>query len=262
MFSSVISSRLLSVGAAAIIAVGVLGAASVAMADEPAGPGGGQGEGRERDSARRHAVIAIGKVLENAGVSREEVQQGASEGNSFGEIMTVYGSKTLAQAKIDALAALDARLAEGVAAGKLTADQAARIQSAAPAAFDKLMDAKPAAHKTGNKPGNKPGGKAVAIARHAMQTVAETLDMEIKDLVKELRQGATVAEVAGGQADEVVAALTAEANAAIGTAVADGIITTEQGAAARSKVDELINKFMNSEHAGKGHKWPGAPKTN
>ena len=264
MFKAITNSRLLSVGAAGIIAIGILGAASVAMADEPAGPGASQQPGGERHGGKPGAGIAIGNVLKNADVTREEVQQGATEGKTFGEIIAAYGNKTVAQARADALAALHTRLAEAVASGKLTQEKADTIEAAAPAAFDKLMAAKPGDHKPGEGKGGDEGrgGKVGAIARNAMQTVAEMLGMETKELTKQLRGGATIADVAGDQADEVVAALTAQANAAIDKAVADGKITAEQGALAKSKVGERIDTFVNNSHEGKEPKGPRGPQTN
>ncbi|MBA4179549.1 MAG: hypothetical protein C0506_03075 [Anaerolinea sp.] len=257
MFKWIINSRLATVGVAGVIAVGILSAASVAMADEPDRPGGQLGA--ERHGPGRIAGIVIGKVLENAGVTRDELKQGASEDMTFAEIITAYGDKSVEQAKADALAALDTRLAQAVAAGKLTQEKADQIEAAAPAAFDKLMAAKPGDHKPGD---NRRGGKVAGIARHALKTVAETLGMEPKELLTQLRGGATIAGVAGDQTDEVVAALTAEANAAIDKAVADGKITAEQGAAAKSKVGERIEAFVNNEHPGKGPKLPRGPRTN
>lgn len=259
MFKSIINSRLLSVGAAGLIAVGVLGAASVAMADEPAAPGASQDAGDGRHGGKHFAGFVIGHVLKNAGVTREEVQQGATEGKTFGEIITAYGDKSVEQAKADALAALDTRLAEAVAAGKLTQEKADQIEAAAPAAFDKLMAAKPGDRKPGDE-GRR--GKVGAIAKNALQTVAETLGIETTDLITQLRGGATIADIAGDQTDEVVAALTAEANAAIDKAVADGKITAEQGEQAKSKVGERIDNFVNNSHEGKGPRGHRGPKTN
>lgn len=264
MFKAIINSRLLSVGAAGIIAVGVLGAASVAMADEPAGPGASQQPGGERHGGKRIAGIVIGNVLKSADVSREEIQQGAGEGKTFGEIITAYGNKSVEQAKADALAALHDRLAEAVASGKLTQEKADKIEAGAPAAFDKLMAAKPGDQKPREgKPGDEGrGGKVGAIAKNAMKTVAETLGMETKELANELRGGATIAEIAGDQTDEVVAALTAEASAAIDKAVSEGKITAEQGEWAKSKVGERIDNFVNNSHEGKGPRGPRGPEAN
>lgn len=265
MFRSITNSRLLSVGAAGIIAIGVLGAASVATADEPnAGSVASQPTAGERHGGKHIAGMVVGTVLKNADVTREEVQQGASEGKTFGEIISAYGNKSIEQAKADALAALHTRLSEAVASGKLTQETSGKIEAAAPAAFDKLMAAKPGDHKPGQgKRGDEGrGAKLGAIARNAMKTVAETLGMEPKELITQLRGGSTIADVAGSQTPAVVAALTAEANAAIDKAVADGKITAEQGALAKSKVGERIDSFVNNSHEGKGHKGPRGPKAN
>lgn len=248
MFKSFLNSKLISIGAAAIIAAGVIGAASVALADEPANPGApGQHGGNHPGKHPRGFVL--GAVLKNAGVTREELQQGAKEGKTFGEIITAYGDKSVAQAKADALAALDSRLAAAVAAGKLTQAKADKIKSEAPAAFDKFMAAKPGAHKADN---GRRRGKFPAIGKDAFQTTADTLGITTADLMTQLRDGKSIAEIAGPKTGAVITALTTKANAAIDKAVADGKLTAEQGAAAKSKAGDVIEKFVNHDHPGKG----------
>lgn len=244
---NVLTSKLLSIGAASIIAVGVIGAASVALADSPT-PGGsppahaGGAHGDHGDFGR----MVAGKVLEDAGVTKDELKQGASEGKTVGEVITAYGDKSVPTVKADALAALDTRLAAAVTAGKLTQVQADKIKSKAPAAFDKLMASKPGDRE---KPGDG-HAKVAALGKKALKTVADTLGMEPKALIEQLKTGKTIAEVAGAKTGEVTAALTTQANAAIDKAVADGKLPADKAAEAKTKAAEHINKFVNEAHHG------------
>ena len=244
---NVLNSKLLSIGAASIIAVGVIGATSVALADSPT-PGGSppaHARGAQGDHGDFGRMVA-GKILEDAGVTKDELKQGASEGKTVGEIITAYGDKSVPTVKADAEAALDTRLAGAVTAGKLTQDQADKIKSEAPAAFDKLMASKP-----GDREKSGAGhSKVAAIGKNALKTVAATLGMEPKALVDQLKSGATIAEVAGAKTGEVTAALTTQANAAIDKAVADGKLPADKAAEAKTKAAERITKFVNEAHRG------------
>ena len=257
---SVINSKLLSIGAASIIAVGVIGAASIALADEPS-PGNGasaqaRGGNREGD---RHArgVLVAGKILQSAGVTKDELKQGAGEGKTIGEIITAFGDKSIEAAKADALAALDSRLAEAVTSGKLSQAEADAIEAGAPAAFDKLMASKPGDRERGGN-GHQ---KLAAIGKNALKTVAEVLGMEPRTLIGELKMGKTIAEIAGAQTGAVTQALTDQANAAIDKAVADGKLPADKAADAKAKAAERIAKFVNEAHKGPGEgERGGGPK--
>ena len=242
---SVLNSKLLAIGAASIIAVGVIGAASVALADSPA-PGGSppaHAGGPLGDHGAFRRMVAR-KILQDAGVTRDELKQGSSEGKTVGEIIAAYGDKSVPTVKADALAALDTRLAAAVTSGKLTQAQADRIKSEAPAAFDKLMASKPGDHgKSGQ--GHQ---KLATLGKNALKTVADTLGMEPKALVDQLKTGKTIAEIAGAKTGEVTTALTTQANAAIDKAVADGKLPADKAAEAKTRAAEHIAKFVNEAH--------------
>lgn len=266
---SVLNSKLLSIGAASLIAVGVIGAASIALADEPS-PGGAPAAATGARHGEHHdrGVLVAAKILKAAGVTRDELKQGTAEGKTVGEIITTYGDKPVATVKTEALAALGSRLSAAVTSGKLTQPQADKINAGAPAAFDKLMAAKPGDH---DKPGNG-HPKLAAIGKHALKTVADTLGIDPKALIEQLRTGKTIAEVAGAQTGAVTQALTDKANAAIDKAVADGALPADKAAEAKAKAAEHINKFVNQAHKGpgEGHRAAGPkagrggqpPKTN
>ena len=244
MLKQLLTGKFLSIGVASVIAVGVLGAASIAVADEPASPSAsGQQELQGVQGSKHWHGLIAGAILKDAGVTKDELKQGATEGKTFGEIITAYGSKSVAQEKTDALAALDKRVTEAVTAGKLTQAQADKIKAEAPAAFDKFMAAKPGDHKP-----SPAQGKIAAIGKDALQTVAETIGITPEELKTQLAGGKSIAEIAGPKTDAVIAALTTKANTAIDKAIADGKLTADQGATAKTKAAEAITKFVNATH--------------
>lgn len=248
----VLNSRLLSIGAASIIAVGVIGAASIALADTPspggtpsAQPSAGAREGKHLGLAR----LAAGKILKDAGVTKDELKKGVTEGKTFGEIITAYGDKSIATVKSDAQAALETRLAAAVTAGKLTQAKADQIKAEAPAAFDKLMASKPGDHRDHRGERRE---RLAALGKNALKTVADTLGLAPKDLLEQLKAGKTIAEIAGPKTDAVTQALTAQANAAIDKAVADGKLPADKAADAKARAAAHITKFVNEAHRGGG----------
>jgi len=236
MAFSIRNSRLVSVGLASVIAAGVIGFGSVALAqdsgDEPRAP---QGERKPH-----HPVKAGFKhLLEDSGVTPEELREGATAGLTLGQIIDQYGDISADEAKADALADLSGRLDEAVANGAITQEQADAIESRAPGMLDKLLGAVPGEHR-GEKP--RPGA---AIVKHSLETVAEVLGIDVATLRGQLAGGQTIAEIAGDQARAVIDALVADANAAIDQAVADGRIPEDRAGAIKEKAAAAIERFVN-----------------
>jgi hypothetical protein len=241
------TSRLVSVGLASIIAVGVIGFSGVAMAE------GGDGSGAPSTAnpgARQHHPIKVGleDLLKDSGVTRDEFKQGASDGLTVAGIIDTYGDISAAQAKQNALDRLSDALDKAVADGKLKQAAADRIEAAAPGLLDRILASVPGSHRGGE---HRPG----KIAKDALQTVADVLNIDVATLRDDLKGGKTIAEVAGPQTQAVIDALDAKANAAIEKAVADGKLPADKEDAAKAKALEAITKFVNEGHP-KAH--PGA----
>lgn len=242
------SSRLASVGLAGVLAVGIIGVGSVAMAGEP---GGGARGGDHQDHGHRPIKFGVKALLKDSGVTLEEMKEGAAAGSTLGQIIDQYGDISAEQAKTNALAASSARLDELVAAGDLTQEQADQIEAKAPEMLDRLLNAVPGEHR-GDGAG-RPGPK---IVKNALNTVAETLGMDVGTLLQELREGQTIAEIAGLQTRAVIEALVADANAAIEQAVADGKLPAEKEATAKERavaaIEKLVNEGLPERPAGEG----------
>ncbi|HNM76900.1 MAG TPA: hypothetical protein PKI89_00925 [Tepidiformaceae bacterium] len=233
---SILNSRLVSVGLAGALAVGVLGVGGVAMAQT-----GDGGTPTERHPVANHPKIRIGIVhlIDNAGVTREELKQGGEAGLTLGQIIDQYGDISAEQAKANALQALSNQLDDAVANGQLTQEQADRIEAAAPGAVDRLLNAVPGSHHDGD------GHPRIrTITKHSLETVANVLSISPADLLGQLRDGKTIQEVAGPQSQAVVEALVTDANTAIENAVADGTLPADKEQAAKERAAQAIQKFM------------------
>lgn len=243
---SILNSRLASVGLASVIAVGVIGAGSVAMAQTP----GSDTQSNQEAGARNHPKLKLGiaHLLKNSGVTRDEVQEGAAANLTLGQIIDQYGDISAAQAKANALQALSDRLDEAVANGKLKQEQADRLEAAAPGMLDRLLNAVPGNHDDG---GDHP--RIRHIAKNALETVADVLDTDVASITAQLKEGKTVAEIAGPQTQAVIDALTEDANQAIEKAVADGKLPADKEEAAKEKAANAIERFVNE---GRPHHGP------
>jgi polyhydroxyalkanoate synthesis regulator phasin len=237
-------SRLASVGLASVIAVGVIGVGSVVMAQEGSGdtttpstqttpplPGD--------DCLGPVARIGPGIVLRNLGITPEEIQEAAAAGLTNAQTIDQYGDKSSAEAKADALAALEEGLARAVENGKLTQERADAILADAPAKLDEFLAAPTSELGKGMKRGF--GG----IGQNVLATVAEVLGTDEDTLKTQLKDGSTIAEIAGDQAQAVIDALVADASEHIDQAVADGKLTQERADQLKENLAERITTMVN-----------------
>jgi hypothetical protein len=231
------SSRLAAVGLAGILAVGVIGVAGVALAGEP-----GDSSSADEGARKQRAIkLSIHSLLKDSGVTREEVQEGASAGLTLGEIIDEYGDISAEEAKANALAKLSEKLAQLVANGHIAQERADAFLAKAPDILDRLLGAVPGGHG-GERPGVE---RALAIARNALGTVSEVTGLDVATVRERLTAGETVADIAGDQTQAVIDALVADANAAIDNAVAGGKLSPEQGEEAKAKTAAAIERFVN-----------------
>ena len=238
------SSRLAAAGLAAILAVAIIGVASVALADEP-----GDSPSAE-NGVRKHRAINLGihGLLKDSGVTREEVREGAAAGLTLGEIIDRYGDISAEEAKANALAALDAKLAELVASGQITQPRADQFEAQAPALLDRLLASVPGEHR-GDGPRH---GRALAVVRHSLETISEVTGIDVATLRERLAAGETVANVAGEQTQAVIDALVADANTVIDNAMNGGNLPPEKADAAKEKAAAAIERFVNEGRPERG----------
>ena len=80
---------------------------------------------------------------------------------------------------------------------------------------------------------------------HGLDAAADFLGMEIDDLGAQLRDGATLAEIAGDQTGALIEALVADAEEHLAQAVADGKLTQDEADTRLADIEEKITTFVN-----------------
>ncbi len=246
---SIRDSRLVSVGVASVIAVSVIGFGNAAFAQDggssPTPPAQGDRGVAGEGHARGHRIgNVIRHLLQQVGLTREEVAEGKAAGLTWGQILDQYGDVSAAEAKQQALDALEAKLDAAVASGRLTREQADRMLEAAGAAADRFLNSKPGDRLPGAAPKMPAGG--------ALETVAGVIGVDAKTLVQRLASGETLAQIAGEKTQAVIDALIAEVNAKVDEAVAKGKLTPEEGADKKAKAAERITTWVNEGGPLKG----------
>ena len=89
-------------------------------------------------------------------------------------------------------------------------------------------------------------GKGLRATPH-LDIVAEVLDLEVDDLATQLRDGATIAEIAGDQTQAVIDALVADQTARLDEAVAEERISEEKADDLRSAIVEKVEAMVNGQ---------------
>ena len=100
--------------------------------------------------------------------------------------------------------------------------------------------------------------------RFAIGAAAEFLGMEVEDLAAQMRDGATLAEIAGAQTNGLIAALVADVSERLDGAVTEGRITQEEADEKLAEATEKITTFVNEgpqheEGQGPGDRGRGGP---
>ena len=187
------------VSLAGFLAITALGS-GVLQAEEP---GGGAGEGRRAAFAQA--------LADRLGITVEELKE-AREG------------------------ALDDVLAEAVADGRLTQEQADRIKDHPLRAAHGLL------HR---------GARAIA---NVFGAAAETLGMTTEELRTELKEGKSLAEIAGEEGvstADLKSGITNEIEAQIEKAVAEGKLSQERADTILANLSERLDEVIEREGTGK-----------
>lgn len=107
---------------------------------------------------------------------------------------------------------------------------------------------------------NKTGGKhhrQHRALKAAIKTAADTIGIQPKDLVTELRSGKSVADVANEHnvdPQKVVDAIVAKIDAKLDEAVTNGKITQERADELKAKAPEKVTKMVNAHHTPGQHR--------
>ncbi|NNK91387.1 MAG: hypothetical protein HKO87_03065 [Acidimicrobiia bacterium] len=102
---------------------------------------------------------------------------------------------------------------------------------------------------------NRPGKGGAHLTE-----IAEVLGLTVDELKTQLQEGATLADVAGDQVDDVAQLITDQMNERVDQALEDGRITEEEAAEKRAEIEEKVTEILNGEadfgrrgHGRRGH---------
>jgi hypothetical protein len=237
MLKTLLRSRLVSVGLAAVIAIGVLGAAGIAMAQT--GPDGGgtptptspTGPDLGKHFRGRFIGLGLADIIKVSGLTKDDFQQGFKDGKSINDVLSAHGlnpkdieNKVLQDAR--------AKLDDAVKNNKLTQDQADKLYAGAQQMLEKLMSGTPGnfAPGFGNKgPKSGNGGPVRVLGKGLLDSAAKALNMTTADLTKELQSGKSIKQVAdekGVSVDSVIDAMVAGASANLRQAIENFVDNT------------------------------------
>lgn len=234
-------------------------------ADKPADGGGGPGDhhGRGDHHGLRGATDELATVL---GLSSDDLWSQLAAGKTLGEIADAQGvsRSTVADTLTKRLAD---HLADEVAEGDLTQSEADSKLAAAKDAVASMID-----QGWGDWAGGmgKGGGMGPRWHDHGgpglgrggeLQSLADSLGIDLDQLRTDVMGGKTVAEAAAAQgvtAEDLTAALKTEATKHIDQALADGRIDQAKADELKAGLDTRITDLINGK-AGDldGHGWGG-----
>jgi uncharacterized protein YidB (DUF937 family) len=194
-------------------------------------------------------------MAEALGMTTEELQDALQDGQSVAEVAEAQGVDL--DTVVDAvLAEIEERLDTLVENGRLTQEQAdERLENARERVTERMNQTRTPGDRNGSdRPDMPPPPRA------HLETMAEALGMTTEELVSELQDGKTVAEVAEAQGvdlDTVVDAVLAEIEERLDTLVEEGRLTQEQADERLENARERVTERMNNSPppAGMG---PGA----
>jgi hypothetical protein len=139
-----LKSRAMMVGMAGILAVSIIGGATVAFAqDGRDGPPAGQ----ERvHRPHRHPVrLGVRAIVANCEIAADDIKAGSETGSTINDILTENGQDP-ADCKAAVIAKVDERLQQAVDNGRIDEEQKAAALEKTSAGLDRLM-----AHELGSR---------------------------------------------------------------------------------------------------------------
>ncbi|MCL4247560.1 MAG: hypothetical protein KJ065_05385 [Anaerolineae bacterium] len=202
------------------------------------------------------AVQALLNVIASeTGLLPREIVQQVVQGQSLADVITANGGDV--QVIIDGvIAPVTQRLDNAVADGGMTQERADEILANAQAAIDRALNGELHFPDPGQPGPNRDQARRQG-ERALLDAVGGATGLSGREILSQLREGATLAEVvtaSGGDIDAVIAEATAVLNQRIDQALANGRITQAQADELRGTIDmgliELVNGDIWAREAG------------
>lgn len=242
-------SPLIAIGVSGAMVAGMLGLAGVAMAQStddatPTPSSETQPLRGERGAHHggHHGLVGLMSIVRASGLDASVFREGFEAGQTPAEILEANGVDP-AEVTSTILSALEEKLATAVENGRLTQERADELLAKAREKLATLMNTVPDLDARPERP-------------TPFLNVAEFLEIERAALMESLRDGMTLAEIAGANGssgEALIEHLLAEANEHIDQALADGKIDEERAAEFRTRAEERIPEIVNNT----GERIPG-----
>jgi predicted DNA-binding protein YlxM (UPF0122 family) len=231
--------------AAVIFAGGIVGGIVTGVIPVQAQEGG-PGPGHGRDWGGPWDILQT--VAETLGLTPEDLRSEIEGGKTLGEVAEAQGVDT--QAIVDAVhAQVTEMVQEAVDSGRLTQDQADRILERLEEFDGESLSSLGMPLGPGG-PGMRGGfdiGRGLWGPSGGLDAAAEVLGMETDDLMAELRDGRTLAEIAeekGVDLQTVKDAMIAQMEQALQEAEEEGSLTPECAECARQQLGECEEEWL------------------
>jgi transposase-like protein len=233
---------------AAVMVAGVLAAGgSTAWAAQPDGSGssGASGGGAAQQGRRGHgARLALQTAATTIGVSPEELATQIRGGKT---VAAVAGEHNVDPAGVvnAVVAALNQRIDQAAAGGKIDADRAATAKEKVPDLANRFVN------ETKSKRSGE--GRRHRVFGEALSAAAKEIGVSEDGLKQALKEGKSIAQVAkehDKSADDVVDAIVKKATSAIDQAVKDGKLDSKKADEIKQKVPDRAKQFVNRERKG------------
>jgi|GEM_PF-1273362 len=184
----------------------------------------------------------------------------ALPGTSLGAIADKTTGKSKAGLVTSLTTYANGAIDKAVADKKLTADQAAKAKSSAPAQITRFVDhtypAKTPRTVTPRAPKPAVAPRVQNFIGDAASAARDYLGLSAADLATSLRSGKSLGEVADTTAGKtrtgLIASLATSTNAKIDKAVTDGKVTAEQATTLKATVQSAVTTLVDRKGAAKG----------
>ncbi len=228
--------------------VGFAGAQETEPETDP-GTEAPEAESTESEGRRGNRGARAEALADILGITTDELKASMQEGNTLAEIAAAQG---ISEADLisQLVAASSARLDEKVAAGDLTAEEAAEKKAGLQERVTNAVNADPSERK-GNRRGNR-GEKAEALG--------EALGLSVEELREGFAAGNSIADMAVAQGldvDDVVDELVANAMERVDAALAEGKIDADRAAEITEGLEEKITERVNADPSERSERGRG-----
>jgi polyhydroxyalkanoate synthesis regulator phasin len=209
------------------------------------GPDGQRGRGRGRGPGDGgHVIDTIADALE---LDPTDVATQVQDGATLAEIIEANDGD-LEAIKATLMEGATERINQAVEVGRLTQEEADEKLADLETHIDELLSGEFELRGSGRGWGPGDGG-------HVIDTVADALELDPADVITQVQDGATLAEIIeanGGDLAAITAELVAAQTEHINQAVEDGRLTQEEADEKLADLETHIDEFLNGEFEARG----------